>query len=212
MTRVKGGPFETTILVLLFAVAASGQLTIHLVPHSHCDLGYKKTIDGYYQSEVRVILSSLATNLANHSDRRFIWAEAYWLHTWMLDKRVPSSLKSNMQRLVASGMVEVVDGGWSMHDDAITLVDQQLQNLRHGHAALLEHFGPDALPRHGWHIDPFGPTVMDATLYAFGGYEGVVLNRMNSAIKGRLQQVCPGHLARVLLSAELSDHNPAAAR
>eukprot|EP00854_Cymbomonas_tetramitiformis_P017272 gene17272-20554_t len=190
MTRVKGGPFETTILVLLFAVAASGQLTIHLVPHSHCDLGYKKTIDGYYQSEVALDYrpSLLACDIKASAMPFAYRLVLCWLHTWMLDKRVPSSLKSNMQRLVASGMVEVVDGGWSMHDDAITLVDQQLQNLRHGHAALLEHFGPDALPRHGWHIDPFGPTVMDATLYAFGGYEGVVLNRMNSAIKGRLQQ------------------------
>ena len=52
-------------------------LTIHTMPHTHCDPGYKKTFEGYFVTEVRPILLSVTSALRQDvdEDRRFIWSE-----------------------------------------------------------------------------------------------------------------------------------------
>ena len=68
------------------AVAPGGvppPLEIHVVPHSHCDAGYKKTFDGYLGAEVSSILSSVTQALDADPKRKFIWSESSFLEGWL---------------------------------------------------------------------------------------------------------------------------------
>ena len=68
------------------AVAPGGvppPLEIHVVPHSHCDAGYKKTFDGYLGAEVSSILSSVTQALDADQKRKFIWSESSFLEGWL---------------------------------------------------------------------------------------------------------------------------------
>eukprot|EP00026_Physarum_polycephalum_P013878 Phypoly_transcript_14331.p1 GENE.Phypoly_transcript_14331~~Phypoly_transcript_14331.p1 ORF type:complete len:219 (-),score=21.47 Phypoly_transcript_14331:218-874(-) len=50
---------------------------VYLVPHSHDDVGWLKTIDGYYESEVKHILDTVVSSLAANPNRTFIYVEQY---------------------------------------------------------------------------------------------------------------------------------------
>ncbi|KAJ8951629.1 hypothetical protein NQ318_012299 [Aromia moschata] len=46
------------------------KINVHLVPHSHDDVGWLKTVDQYYYYEVQYILSSVTSALLENPDRR----------------------------------------------------------------------------------------------------------------------------------------------
>ena len=72
-----------TALCLVFAAlsaTAAPALTVHILPHTHADVGYKKTFEGYYQTEIRPILRSVTSALAADASRRFIWFKVLGLH------------------------------------------------------------------------------------------------------------------------------------
>ena len=60
-----------------------GKLNVHLVPHSHDDVGWLKTIDQYYVGSnnsiqgacVQNVLDSLVPALVSNPDRKFIFVE-----------------------------------------------------------------------------------------------------------------------------------------
>jgi lysosomal alpha-mannosidase len=70
--------------------------TIHIVPHSHCDLGWQNTIDGYfYKSEVsgaegftekmgsvKMIITNVVNALLQNPERKFAWAEMKYFKMW----------------------------------------------------------------------------------------------------------------------------------
>ena len=85
--------------------------------------------------------------------------------------------------MVATGRVEIVDGGFTQHDDAITTLTEQLQNMRAGHAWLVRTLGDMARPRYGWHPDSFGASSVTPTLYALAGFDALVHDRMDDEIK-----------------------------
>ena len=39
-----------SLLLLLVVVASNSQITVHVIPHSHCDPGFVETVDDYYES------------------------------------------------------------------------------------------------------------------------------------------------------------------
>jgi len=166
-------------------------LTIHTMPHTHCDTGYKKTFEGYFSTEVRPIFFSLVNALTSEDDarpRRFIWSETAFLKRWFEGPRDLEDIAAQRSwaRLVSDGTIEIVDGGFTQHDDAITTFAQQLQNMRVGHRWLVKTFGEVAKPRYGWHPDSFGATSVTPTLYALAGMDAVVHDRMDNDIKNSL--------------------------
>ena len=60
-----------------------------------------------------------------------------------------------MGRLAREGRFEFVQGGWVQNDEANTHYFAILNQMLDGHEWLKKHF-PDAKPRVGWAIDPFG--------------------------------------------------------
>ena len=95
-------------------------LNVHLVAHTHDDVGWLKTVDQYYaglkstiqQACVKCILDSLIPTLAANPDRKFIYVEQAYFQRWWAEQ--DAETQATTRALVASGQLEMVNGGWSM--------------------------------------------------------------------------------------------------
>lgn len=52
--------------------------TIHLVCHSHMDVGFQQTAEEYYTNKVREIISSTIIALQENPKRKFSFTEIYF--------------------------------------------------------------------------------------------------------------------------------------
>ena len=190
--RSRDGGLVALLAFVLHAIADGSnaspmrELKIHLMPHTHCDVGYKKTFEGYFLTEVRSILLSVTAAMQADTSRRFVWSEVAYLKRWYEGPTTAQDLAAQraFKSLVRNGQIELIDGGFTQHDDAITTLAQQLQNMRTGHLWLRRHF--NATPRVGWHPDSFGSTSLVPTLYRLGRFELMLHDRMNDAVKASL--------------------------
>jgi hypothetical protein len=167
-------------------------LVVHLVPHSHCDAAYKKTFEEYYETEVRHILNSVLDALSQDNSRRFLWSETSYLVKWWKDPRTLQKDKQFFQQLVQFQRLELVNGGWVMHDEAITRYDSQIQQMTYGHDLLSQLFfdtwhRPNISISTGWQIDPFGASSTTVNLANWSGMELLITNRLPHDIKEELK-------------------------
>jgi hypothetical protein len=79
--------------------------------------------------------------------------------------------------LVANGQLEIINGGWSMHDEACPTYDDMINNMMHGHDWIEERFGKQ--PRIGWQIDPFGHSNTNARIFAEMGFDALFFARLD---------------------------------
>jgi len=64
--------------------ANSGKpFTIHVVPHSHDDVGWQSTIDEYYNERVDAIITSVIECLLEDPKRKFSYVEMKYLAMWV---------------------------------------------------------------------------------------------------------------------------------
>ena len=99
-----------TLLILLLAVfaAVNSKTTVHLVPHSHCDVGWQNTIDGYFYREwsagtsftmsmgsVNTIITNIIDALLDGPERKFGWVEMKFFTMWW---DIQSEAKRNQVR------------------------------------------------------------------------------------------------------------------
>jgi len=56
--------------------------------------------------------------------------------------------KEQVKGLVANGQLELINGGWSMHDEACPTYEDMIANMMIGHDFILKNFGKK--PRIGW--------------------------------------------------------------
>lgn len=170
-------------------LAITSALVVHLVPHSHVDLGWLKTIDEYYTGcsvghsfeSVRTTLSSVVAALLFDSLRRFIFAEVAFFKMWW-DEQTPE-LKFKFRSLVHSGQFEFVGGGWSSPDEATTEYWELIELYTLGHELLSKEFG--VTPTISWQIDSFGHSAQVAELLSKMGFTAAVINRVHYKDKQR---------------------------
>ena len=163
-------------------------LDIFILPHSHCDAGYKKTVDGYYYTEVRNVLNSVASVVPADPEKRFVWAETVYLERWLQDTTVSSQLKKDLRRAVGEGQIEIVGGGWVMHDEAITSFSSQIAQVSLGHSRLPSLLGFRPNIRTGYQIDPFGPSSFSPTFMSRAGMSAVIDNRVPDDVKAVMRK------------------------
>ena len=154
-------------------LAAQPPLVAHILAHSHCDPGWLESFEGYYLSQVSRILSSVVLALEADPRRRFIWAEMSFFMRWY--ETQPPATHALVKRLVASGQLEFVGGGWVQNDEANPDWAAVLSQVSEGHEYLATLFGVRA--RHAYQIDPFGHAAAFAAVAAAARAELVAAGR-----------------------------------
>ncbi|PON50481.1 Glucan biosynthesis, periplasmic [Trema orientale] len=146
----------------------SGKLNVHLVPHTHDDVGWLKTVDQYYVGSnnsiqgacVQNVLDSLIPALLADKNRKFIYVEQAFFQRWWRDQS--QAMQLVVKQLVSSGQLEFINGAMSMHDEAATHYIDMIDQTTLGHRFIKEEF--NVTPRIGWQIDPFGHSAVQAYL------------------------------------------------
>ena len=103
---------------LVLVVFVRLQLNVHLVPHSHDDVGWHKTVDQYYYGSrkiidtggVQYILDSVVLSLMADPARKFVYVEQAFFQRWWNEQT--EAKKQDVRGLVANGQLEFINGGW----------------------------------------------------------------------------------------------------
>eukprot|EP01132_Coremiostelium_polycephalum_P008521 gene8521-10475_t len=173
--KSKSGPIKPDI--------KSDVLNVHIVAHTHDDVGWLKTVDEYYYGAnmtiqfagVQYTLDSAISSLLQNPNRRFIYVEIAFFERWWNEQT--AEMQKIVAQLVHNGQLEFINGGWCMNDEAATYYDDIIDQMTLGHQFLYDNFG--VVPRIGWHIDPFGHSNTQATLFGAMGYDAFILGRMD---------------------------------
>jgi len=86
-------------------------------------------------------------------------------------------MKELTRGLVNRGQLELINGGWSMHDEACPTYEDMIDNMMVGHNFILQEFG--IKPRIGWSIDPFGHSNTNARFFAEMGFDAWFFARLD---------------------------------
>jgi hypothetical protein len=113
------------VLLCTSALASpqDGPITVHLVPHSHDDVGYEKTVEQYYYDSnatiraagVQYTLDSIIPTLLANPERKYIQVETAFFYMWWREQ--DDDTKAKVHQVVQSGQLEFISGGWCMHDE-----------------------------------------------------------------------------------------------
>ncbi|KAG7358910.1 glycosyl hydrolase family 38 protein [Nitzschia inconspicua] len=159
-------------------------LQIFVVPHSHCDPGWIKTFDDYFQSQTKQILTSVIQALQKQPERKFIWAEISYFEWWWREQT--DSTQRSVKELLKNGQFEFVTGGWVQPDEANTQLYAMEIQLQEGHDFIRKIFGEEYIPKFGWSIDPFGYSPTMAYLLKKYDFQAMLIQRVHYAIKKEL--------------------------
>ena len=161
------------------------KINIHLVAHTHLDVGWLKTVDQYYyglkteiaRAGVQYSIDTIVRSLIENPERRFILVETAFF--WMWWRRQDDSTQSKVRELVNSGRLEFISGGWSNNDEADTHYNPTIDHMTWGHRVLQDAFGKCAVPKIAWQIDPFGHSQEQASLFAQMSFDGFFFGRLD---------------------------------
>ncbi|XP_030387439.1 lysosomal alpha-mannosidase-like isoform X2 [Scaptodrosophila lebanonensis] len=160
-------------------------LNVHLIPHTHDDVGWLKTVDQYYygsetliqKAGVQYIIDSVVDALLRDPNKRFIYVESAFFFKWWREQT--SELQEKVKMLVNEGRLEFIGGAWSMNDEATTHYQSVIDQFAWGLRRLNDTFGECGRPRVGWQIDPFGHSREMASMFANMGFDGMFFGRLD---------------------------------
>jgi len=165
------------------------KLNVHLVSHTHDDVGWLKTVDQYYygannsiqHAGVQYILDSVVSSLVQNKERKFIYVEIAFFKRWWDQQN--DEMKNTVKSLVKGKQLEFVNGGWCMNDEATTHYNAIIDQMTLGLRFINETFGPEARPTVAWHIDPFGHSAEQASLFSMMSFDGFFFGRIDEEDK-----------------------------
>ncbi|KAL6544772.1 hypothetical protein OROMI_023634 [Orobanche minor] len=132
-----------------------GKINVHLVPHTHDDVGWLKTVDQYYVGSNNSIQGACVRNV--------------------LDSLIPALVADKNRKFI---YVEQRNGGMCMHDEATTHYIDMIDQTTLGHRFIKDEF--NVVPRIGWQIDPFGHSAVQAYLLgAEVGFDALYFARID---------------------------------
>ncbi|XP_037957691.1 lysosomal alpha-mannosidase isoform X2 [Teleopsis dalmanni] len=160
-------------------------LNVHLVPHTHDDVGWLKTVDQYYygsetliqKAGVQYIIDSVVEQLLKDPNKRFIYVESAFFFKWWSEQT--PEMQEEVKMLVDEGRLEFIGGAWSMNDEATTHYQSIIDQFTWGLRRLNDTFGECGRPRIGWQIDPFGHSREMASMFAQMGFDGLFFGRLD---------------------------------
>ena len=97
-------------------------LTVHLIPHSHDDVGWLKTVDDYFYganmsiafAAVQFTYDTIVTELVAHPEYKFSVVEMAFLYRWW--NQATAGQKSDFKKLVENRQIQFINAGWCMSD------------------------------------------------------------------------------------------------
>ncbi|KAL7675293.1 hypothetical protein ACOME3_001556 [Neoechinorhynchus agilis] len=158
-------------------------LNIHIIPHSHMDVGWLKTVEEYYyglndqiqHAGVQFIFDSVVKELTLDHDKTFVFCEmAYFWRWWM---RQSNSTKHTVKSLLTNGQLQIVGGGWVSNDEACAHYGSVIEQMALGLRFLNLNF--NYVPNVTWQIDPFGHSIEHARIFYDMGFKGMFINRID---------------------------------
>ena len=159
--------FLTGIIFLCLSfISAQEGIIVHVIPHSHDDVGWLVRARNYYSGNnrlgqcVKCIFDGILISLSENPERTFVEVEMYYFHKWWIEQN--DQVKATMKEFVNQGRLEFTNAGWSMHDEANTSYQDQIDNERLGLRFLKEEFDYDV--ETGWAIDPFGHSITNVII------------------------------------------------
>ncbi|KAJ8940812.1 hypothetical protein NQ314_010570 [Rhamnusium bicolor] len=167
----------------------SNKINVHLIPHSHDDVGWLKTVEEYYYGRndsiqnvgVQYIFESVLQALEQDSSRRFIQVETAFFWKWW--NKQNAKKQTLFKSFVDNGQIEMVGGGWSMNDEACTNYQSTINQFTWGLRLLNDTLGDCGRPKIGWQIDPFGHSREQASIFKQMGYNAFFFVRLSKATK-----------------------------
>ncbi|CAL1274579.1 unnamed protein product [Larinioides sclopetarius] len=161
------------------------KLNVHLVCHTHNDVGWLKTVDQYFyganqsiqRAGVQYIIDSVIQSLVHDPSKRFIYVETAFFSRWWNDQH--DSVRHSVKKLVCNGQLEFIGGGWSMNDEAAAHYNSIIDQMTLGLRVLNDTFGKCGVPKIAWQIDPFGHSREQASLFAQMFFDGLFFGRLD---------------------------------
>lgn len=177
------------LLILLALQLASRK---HFIPHTHLDFGWVKTIDQYFNDDVREIhdevINALEEKVAlpDHLRRKFTFNDLAFFKKWLnCNPATRESKIGRVKNLIYKGQLEISGIGFVMADNAGPHYDDIIHNFMAGIRFTESTFQvrSQALMQ----LDPFGFTHSMAYISHLFGVSDMVLNRIPEMIKNYLQ-------------------------
>lgn len=175
------------------------RLKVFVIPHSHNDPGWIKTVEEYYRTQTKHILDNMLEKLAEDHRRKFIWAEISFFSMWWneLDQNnrrkvkkqdVPNvngeKINYSYCRFLKTKQLEIVTGGWVMNDEANSHWISIIHQLTDGHQWLQQHL--NYTPKSSWSVDPFGMSATQPFLLKETGLKNMLIQRVHYSVKKQL--------------------------
>lgn len=119
--------------------------------------------------------------LRDNPKRKFSEVEMKFFKMWWDVQE--DDMKALVHKFIANGQLELINAGWSMHDEACPTYEDMINNHIIGHQWILDEFG--VKPRIGWQIDPFGHSNTNARFFAEMGFDAWFFARLDYADKDK---------------------------
>ena len=112
------------------------KLQVHIVPHTHDDVGWLKTVDEYYYGAnrtiqagaVQYILDTAIFSLQQNANRTFIYVEMAFFERWWSEQT--AEVKASVKTLVKNKQLEFINGGWCMNDEGLFFIFSLIMYIR----------------------------------------------------------------------------------
>lgn len=154
--------------------AKPGVLNFHVVPYWRLEAS--DTFENLYENWAKPTLSAVVDELSPNSPRRFSFDQVAFVARWWDEQNVSS--RTRMRRLVDSGRLEPLGGGWVQPDEASCHYSALVDQLTLGMRWLQENLGDCGRPRAAWQVDTWGHSVELASLLSQAGLHGLFLSRL----------------------------------
>jgi hypothetical protein len=98
----------------------------------------------YYHNDIERILEGIVASLWSNPNRTFVWAETSFLALWLARRGSancatcaskqdrPITWRHALQHALDTGQLEIVGGGWVQHDEALTTLSANIDQLTLG--------------------------------------------------------------------------------
>ncbi|TNV85114.1 hypothetical protein FGO68_gene2057 [Halteria grandinella] len=178
------------LLLLLFTTLARARhlqspdpddtITIHMVCHSHDDVGFQQTGEEYYTNKVNNVITSVVEALTADTRYKFSQTEMFFFSKWWREHN--ETMREKVRGFVREGRFEFLLGGWVANDEACPTFEEIIANIQMGHDFLVKDVGVQP-PKIAWLVDSFGHSAATPDLFHKMGFDSLFFARVSDQEK-----------------------------